>query len=233
MRQRPAIQRPRESREFVDWALTELRRSRWTPAAWAAFGWRCSLRSAEQVRTHPLAALEITALHLALLVLHGPQVRSIASWMMAITHLGLLGPEGRSIGPANFLSLVRANLPPGRWSPLVAAGTDLLDGRLARRGAPTAFGAYADGLADVAFWTRQVWSREPSGALRATVAAVWLLPLWAICVAYFAGGRTIDYPRFELVRKLSACLQLVLVARAMTGSERWQSSTTPTMSSTS
>lgn len=218
MRHRPAIDRPPESREFVDRALAELRRSRWSPAGWAVFLGRCAAQSAEQARAHPLAAVEVTALHLALRALN---VRSrlglTASWMLATTHLGLLGSRRRSMGSANVLSLVRANLPAGRWSPLVAIGTDVADGRLARLGTETAFGAYADGLADVVFWTRQVWAREPSRALRAAAAAAWLLPLSAVGVGYFAGGRTIDYPRLVLVRRLSAGLQCLLAARALIG----------------
>ena len=216
MRYRPAIDRPPESRGFVDQALAELRRSRWTPGAWAVFLRRCGARSAEQVRLRPLAVLEVSALHLALLALRCSRLRLIASWTMAITHLGLLGPS-RSIGPANALSLLRANLPAGRWSPLAAIGTDVADGWLARRMTATAFGAYADGLADAAFWTRQVWAHQPSRALRAAAAAGWLLPLLGIASAYFASGRTIDYPRPFLVRRLMAGLQCLLAARALTG----------------
>ncbi len=145
------------------------------------------------------------------------RLRLAASWATAITHLGLLGPRRRSIGPANALSLLRANLPAGRWSPVLAIASDVADGWLARRTTPTAFGAYADGLADVVFWTRQAWAREPSGLLRAAAAAAWLLPLPAIGAAYFLSGRTVDYPRPVLVRRLSAGVQALLAARAGAG----------------
>jgi phosphatidylglycerophosphate synthase len=217
MRHRPAIDRPPESRAFVDQALDQLRRSRWTPGAWAAFLRRCGARSAEQARLHPRAALEVTALHLALLPLGCSLLRPAASWAMAITHVGLLGPGERSIGPATALTLLRANLPPGRWSPVVAIATDVADGFLARRTTSTAFGAYADGLADVAFWTGQVWAREPSRALRVAATAAWLLPLSVTGAAYFASGRTIDYPRPFLVRRMMAGLQCLLAARALGG----------------
>jgi phosphatidylglycerophosphate synthase len=159
----------------------------------------------------------VTALHLALLALGCSRLRLTASWTMAITHLGLLGRREQSIGPANALTLLRANLPMGRWFPLVAIATDVADGWLARRTTSTAFGAYADGLVDVAFWTRQVWTREPSRALRAAATAAWLLPLSAIGAAYFGSGRTIDYPRPVLVRRLMAGLQCLLAARALAG----------------
>jgi len=134
-----------------------------------------------------------------------------------MTHLGLLGSQRRSIGLPNVLSLLRANLPTNRWAPLVAVGTDLADGWLARLTKPTAFGAYADPLADAVFWTRHASTREPSRVARAGIAAIWLLPFAAIVTTYFAAGRAVDYPRPLLVRRLSAGLQGLLAARALTG----------------
>jgi len=65
------------------------------------FFWCCTLRSVQQARRHPRAALEVTILHLALLPLERRSVyRLAASWGLAITHLGLLGREAQSIGPA-------------------------------------------------------------------------------------------------------------------------------------
>jgi phosphatidylglycerophosphate synthase len=218
MLERPAVARPPESRAFVDQALADLRSCRWRPRAWRAFLWRCTVRSAQQARRHPRAALQVTTLHLVLLPLARRSVwRLTASWALAITHLGLLGPEAHSIGPANALSLLRANLPTRRWAPAVAIATDAADGWLARRTRPTAFGEYADPLADVAFWTRYAWARDRRPVLRAAVAALWLLPVPLIVGAYFAAGRTVDYPRPLLARRLSACLQLLLAARACAG----------------
>lgn len=140
-----------------------------------------------------------------------------ASWALAMTHLGLLGPQRRSIGLPNLLSLLRANLPTTRWAPLVAVGSDRADGWLASLTTPTAFGAYADPLADAVFWTRHASTQELSRVLRAVVAAAWVLPLAAIVTGYFAASRAIDYPRPLLVRHLSAGLQCLLAARALTG----------------
>ncbi len=215
MVERPAIARPPESRAFVDQALADLRSSRWRPQAWRTFLWRCTVRSVQQARRRPRAALEVTILHLALLPLARRSAwRLAASWALAITHLGLLGPEAHSIGPANALSLLRANLPTRRWAPAVAVASDAADGWLARRTKPTAFGAYADPLADVAFWGRHAWAGERSPVLKAAAAALWLVPVPAIAGAYFAAGRTVDYPRPLLARLLSACLQLLLAVRA-------------------
>ena len=221
MLERPAISRLVESRAFVDRVLTDLRSSHWRPRAWATFLWCCALRSAQQARRHPRAAFEVTIVHAALLPLERRSVwRLAASWALAITHLGLLGPETRSIGPANALSLLRANLPTRRWAPAVAVVADATDGWLARRTQPTAFGAYADPLADVVFWTRHAWARERGSVLGAAVIIFWLLPVSVIAGVYFAAGRTVDYPRPLLARHLSACLQVLLAARALVGGPR-------------
>lgn len=216
MRERPAVERPSESRAFVDQALADLHSDRWRPGAWVKFLWRCGVRSAQQVQAHPRAALEVTVLHLCMApVGRRSRLGLAASWAMALAHLGLLGPEARSIGAANALSMLRANLPSGRFAPMLAIATDIADGTLARLTRPTAFGAYADPLADVVFWTRQAWTREKSHVLRTLVLATWLIPLIAIGGAYFARGHTVDYPRPLLVRRLSAGLQCVLAARAL------------------
>lgn len=142
LRERPAVERPDESRAFVDRALSELRLGRWRPAAWARFLGGCAARSAQQARLHRRAAVEVSALHLLMaLLLPRTAPRLVAAWGLAITHLGLLG-ETRSIGAATALSLVRGSLPAGRLAPLAALATDLADGHLARRAGSTAFGAF-------------------------------------------------------------------------------------------
>ena len=166
--------RPNDSsREFVDEILGELAASRWSARGWAAFLARSSARSWQQVLEHPLAALEITVAH-SLLFASRPRSWPLGSWALAVTHLGLLGDTRHGLGWANRLSLLRANLPamvrpPSPWTAIAALTTDWADGWLARRGDDTAFGGYADALADVAFWTWYVGYHEPSRALR-TVA---------------------------------------------------------------
>lgn len=99
MRQRPPIERPADSRLFTDRALADLRAARWSPDAWARFLGRCCVRSWEQLRAHPRAAIEITALHVALVPVARRSPLTLAgSWLMAVTHLGLLGPGDASIG---------------------------------------------------------------------------------------------------------------------------------------
>lgn len=203
----------------------------------------CGARSCEQIRLHPRAAAQVTVLHLAL----GPVCRRqpvvlVGSWVLAITHLGLLGHGRDSIGVANALSLLRANLPLMPTAPLLALVTDLADGWIARSTRPTAFGGYADGLADVTFWTR--FATRRSGRLLGGLAlAGYLLPATAIVVAYFVRGGVIDYPRPEWTRRLSVVLQCAIAVTALLAvSERgglaWQpqsraSRRTPTTSSTS
>jgi hypothetical protein len=130
------------------------------------------LRSAEQATNHRRAFLELTLLHLALM---RGRLRPwpVVAWLLAVTHLGLLGEERRGALVANHLSLLRANLPSlslsaAPWTAGVALLTDVLDGQLARaRKEETAFGAYADPLADLVFWNWYVFRNESSPMIRA------------------------------------------------------------------
>ena len=140
---------------------------------------------------------------------------------MAVTHLGLLGDAPRCLGWPNRLTLVRANLPAlapeaPAWTGVVALATDLLDGVVARRsGDATAFGGYADALADIAFWSWFALRREDDAALRALCVGVWAAPAVAVTAAYVALGRAVDYPRPAALRTLSVALQAVVTARAL------------------
>jgi hypothetical protein len=168
-----------DSRAFTDTALAELRAAKWAPVGWARFAGRITARSAQQVADHPRAAVEATALHAAFLA--GSRglgrVWILSSWVMAITHLGLLGPRS-SMGWPNAVSLARANLPVtgqrlGRWLGLVALASDKLDGTLARRTSPTMFGFYADSLADAAFWTWFGARNDPNRLIRTAAVGAW------------------------------------------------------------
>ena len=145
-----------------------------------------------------------------------------ASWALAITHLGLLGPR-RSLGAANLVTLARANLPAvaaGGWSSVAMVAGDLLDGRLARRRAEvTMFGSYADSVADAAFWTWFAARHEPSQLLRLAALAVWAAPPAAIAVISVTRGKMADVPRPALVRP-SAALAGLLTARAIQQSRK-------------
>jgi len=219
MRRRPPVTRPSASRRWLDAELGELRRTPADPAAWWRFAARCVDRSLEQWRLHPRAARSLATAHLALFTLApGPWVA--LSFAYCATHLGLFGEDDR-LGPADLVNLVRANLPAvmprSRWSVPAAVLSDGLDGWLARQTRrETAFGAYLDGLADVAFWTWFSIRRERKLALRAVGIAFWTLPAIAITGAYFAGGRSIDYPRLIAVRRASAAIQVALALRAVT-----------------
>jgi CDP-alcohol phosphatidyltransferase len=149
-----------DSRAATNDLLRGLRTGRWHPPAWGRFLRRAGLRSWEQARAHPRALAEVIALHATLAVL-GCRHRwrwAVASWALAVTHLGMLESR-RSLGVANVLTLTRANLPvsatgDGRVLGLLALISDLADGRLARRlGTVTPFGRDADSIADAAFWT--------------------------------------------------------------------------------
>jgi len=217
MRSRASIQRPESSRAFTDQVLEDLRARRWTPTAWARFLDQCSLRSLDQMLTHPTAALEVAALGLGL-VATGHRRAALFTSVMALTHLGLLGEGDRSLGWANRLTLLRANLPallPGSsGAAAIALGTDFLDGRVARRDGVTAFGGFADPLADLIFWSWFVITHEPSRRLRWAAAGLWVLPAGVITAGYFRRGGVVDYPRPLWFRRVSVGFQLLIGMRA-------------------
>ena len=142
---------------------------------------------------------------------------ALLSWLLSITHLGLLG-ERATLGSPNRLALLRALLPAfGNDSPpiaLVALASDFLDGRLARRGGATAFGAFADPIADGVFWSWFALRREPNRWLRWGPLALFASSTAVIALAYFMRGRIIDYPRPIAVRYASAGMQPLFAVRA-------------------
>jgi CDP-alcohol phosphatidyltransferase len=191
------------------------------PAAWGQFAVRAVGMSCEAAVERPRAAAEVTALHAVVLLVARCRGRAGGawtglSWLLAVTHLGLLG-ERRSLGAANAVTLARACLPTladGRWTGPAALAADFLDGQLARhRGEATVFGSYADTIADAAFWTWFAARHEPSRPLRAAAAAAWTAPVAAVAAVSVARGRMTDVPRPALVRP-AAPLAVLLVVRA-------------------
>jgi len=213
---RDAIERSGESRQFVDDLLGELASRRFVPSAWGDFIARSLLRAVEQARKRPTAAAEVTAIHL-LAAATGSRRWTLVSWSLCITHLGLLG-ERRALGWPNRLTLLRALLPAlapaSRWTSMVALATDLGDGRVARRGEESAFGAYADPIADGAFWSWYALRWEPNRWLRWVPVTLFASSIAGISLAYFASGRTINYPRPKAVRYASAAAQVLLTFRS-------------------
>jgi len=214
---RDPIARSADSRQFVDDILAELAAGRFGPSAWASFIGRSLVRSIDQIRIHPAAATEVTALHL-LAGAVGSRRWSFLSWCLCITHLGLLS-ERQALGWPNRLTLLRALLPSlapaSRWTPLAALATDFVDGRWARRGGESAFGGFADPIADGAFWSWYALRWEPNRWLRWVPITLFAATVAGISVAYFAGGRTIDYPRPKAVRYASAAVQILLTFRSL------------------
>ncbi|MBJ7602263.1 MAG: CDP-alcohol phosphatidyltransferase family protein [Candidatus Dormibacteraeota bacterium] len=216
---RPPIVRSASTQAFVDSLLGDLAAGAYSPAAWFRFAWRSWRRSLEAARRQRRAALEVHLLHLALLTLGTPRW-VIGSWLLAWSHVGLLGDQPRSLGVANLLTLLRANLPALRgshraWVASAALGSDLADGWIARAGSrETGFGAYADALADLTFWTWFAYRHEPSRLLRGLALSLWLTPAAALIVWYFGAARAIDVPRPQVTRLASAGFQLLLAARA-------------------
>jgi phosphatidylglycerophosphate synthase len=142
----------------------------------------------------------------------------MSSWVMAITHLGLLGPR-RSIGWPNAVSLARANLPVtgerlGCCLGLVALASDKVDGTLARRAGSTMFGFYADSVADAVFWTWFGAGSDPNRVMRAAAVAAWVAPVATVGVVSIAKGKMVESPRPAVLRP-AAAMQGVLALRAL------------------
>ena len=207
------------SRAATDELLSALRSGRYTPAAWARFLARTTRRSVRQALRHPRALLESTALHAGLAALADPRHRTwvAGSWLLTISHLGMLEHRD-SLGAANALTLIRANLPAlehrlGNTVPVLALATDWLDGRISRAtGTETPFGRQADFLADTALWTWFALLHEPNCWLRAATFAAWGASVVAVAVASFAGGAMKDMPRSRWIRP-AAALQVIIGLR--------------------
>ncbi len=223
----------RDSRAVTNDLLSGLHAGRWRPRAWRELLARSASESGRQALARPWALVEVTALHglIYALTCHRAGSRAAVwtatSWVLSATHLGMLGPR-RSLGPANVLTLLRANLPalaphaPG-WLGALALASDLVDGRLARsQQSATAFGQYADSFADAVFWTWYTARREPSRLVRVAAVAAWIVPVAVVAAASFARGRMVDPPRPRVLRP-AAVMQTVLAVRAFTrGRERSQ-----------
>ncbi len=214
---RGIIARPRASRQFVDDLLGQLAARHFVPTAWVSFIGRSLVRSADEARIHRAAAAELTALHLVASAA-GSWRWALTSWFLCITHLGLLG-DSPTLGWPNRLSLLRALLPSlaptTRWTSVAALATDFADGRFARAGGESAFGAFADPIADGVFWSWYALRWERNRLLRWVPMGLFGGSVAVIAVAYFSRGRTIDYPRPLAVRYLSAVVQITLAVRTL------------------
>ncbi|HKW71207.1 MAG TPA: CDP-alcohol phosphatidyltransferase family protein [Candidatus Dormibacteraeota bacterium] len=215
---RPQIARSDESRKFVDDLLGDLSARRFRPGAWVLFFGRSMVRSVDQARARPVAAAELTAYHL-LAWRFGGRRWTLVSWLLTITHLGLLG-ESRTMGWPNRLTVLRGLLPsfarPSPWTAVAALASDFTDGRLARRAGETAFGAFADPIADGVFWSWYALRRERNRWLRWAPLAIFAVSTAAIAGAYFVSGRAIDYPRPIALRYVSAATQIAIALRSAT-----------------
>ncbi|MFE6286991.1 CDP-alcohol phosphatidyltransferase family protein [Streptomyces sp. NPDC057877] len=216
-----SVSRLADSRAATDALLAGPRAESFTLAAVARFLGRATHRSLVQAARRPRALAELTALHggcWALASGRRPGRRWVlASWALAVTHLGLLEHRTR-LAPADVLTLLRANLPAlpagaGRMSGVLAIGLDLADGRLARRrGTVSPFGDYADTFADAAYWTWLTLRHERSRAVRAAAVAAWALPVVTVTAVALHRGTMPERPRPAVLRP-AAALQCVVAFR--------------------
>ena len=82
-------------------------------------------------------------------------------------------------------------------------------------GNESAFGAFADPIADGAFWSWFALRWEPNRWLRWAPITLFAASVAGISATYFVRGRTIDYPRPQAVRYASAGAQILLTLRAL------------------
>jgi phosphatidylglycerophosphate synthase len=207
------------SRAATNELLDGLRQGRWRPQAWTRFLLHATRRSIRQAQLRPRALGEITLLHMVFVAarIRNHPLWTVTSWALAATHLGML-EHRQSIGLANVITLTRANLPAlasGWAAPVIALGSDLADGRLARRlDTQSPFGAAADSLADAAFWAWFALRHEPSRRVRAAAILAWVAPVVAVTTASVRRGRMVDAPRPVIVRP-AAMMQAAIAVRAI------------------
>ncbi len=205
-----------DSRAATDELLAGLRQGRFSGRALGAFLADATLRSLREARKRPIAVAEATAVHAGMAALAHPHGRVwiTTSWLMTVTHLGML-EHRRTMGLPNLLTIARASLPAaahrlGSAVPVLALVTDFVDGKLARSsGTVTRFGTQGDYLADAALWTWFTLTHEHSRGWQLATFAAWAIPVAGLTVASFAKGGMVDLPRSRWLRPAAAVEVLI------------------------
>jgi len=210
-----------DSRAASNALLDGLRQGRFGPRAWGRFTVEITVRSIQEARKRPIALVEATAVHAAMAALAHPHGRVwiASSWLMTVTHLGML-EKRRTMGLPNLLTVARANLPAaahrlGDAVPVLALVSDFVDGKLARgTGTVTRFGTQGDYLSDTALWTWFVITHEKSRPWQVATFAAWALPVAALTAMSIAKGGVIDLPRSRWIRP-AALMEVLIGGRAL------------------
>ncbi|MBX9471617.1 CDP-alcohol phosphatidyltransferase family protein [Microcella sp.] len=211
-----------DSRAATDELLGGLRRGGFGGRALGAFVADATLRSIREARKRPIALAEATAVHVGMAALAHPHGRVwiATSWLMTVTHLGML-EHRTSMGLPNLLTIARANLPAAEARlgsvqiVALALVTDFVDGKLARRtGTVTRFGTQGDYLADAALWTWFTVKHEPSRGWQLATLAAWAIPVAGLTIASFAKGGMVDVPRSRWLRP-AAAIEVLIGARVL------------------
>lgn len=219
---RKAILDGGDSRAATNELLGGLRRGGFGGRALGAFIADATLRSIREARKRPIALAEATAVHAGMAALAHPHGRAwvLTSWLMTVTHLGML-EERRTMGLPNLLTVARANLPAAAArlgsAPIVALAlaTDFVDGKVARRtGTVTRFGTQGDYLADAALWTWFTVTHEKSRGWQLATFAAWAIPVAGLTVASVAKGGMVDVPRSRWLRP-AAAVEVLIGARVL------------------
>lgn len=216
-RSRARILAGADSRAASNELLAGLRRGGFGPRALGAFVADATMRSWREAAARPRAVVETTAVHAAIGALAGRRGLAWvgASWLMAVTHFGMLESR-RDLGAANLLTVARGALPAAGHrlgtpaTVALALATDFADGKIARgTGAVTRFGAQGDFLADTALWTWFVVRHERSTAWRIATFAAWAAPVIGVAAASVARGGMVDLPRSRWFRPAAAVEVLI------------------------
>ena len=226
------------------WTRAALARGRdagWRPHAVAAFLAEATERSAEDRRARPRLARQARRWSVAgatawmVGAALGPgavrrrMVPGLGSWAIATAlldwHLGMVeSPDGvpRPLTAADAATLTRVWLAPlaaERAAPavlLAGFATDVADGALARRGAPTRFGRDFDGFADAVFAGAAVVGARRAGHLPGWAAAAevgWLgVGTARALLAYFGAGGPPDPGHAAIARTAGPLRAAGLVA---------------------
>jgi len=210
-----------DSRAATEALLGGLRAGGFRPRALGRFLYDATRRSILEAAKRPIALAEATAVHAAIRALAHPRGRVwiVSSWIMTVTHLGML-EQRRTMGAPNLLTVARAALPAaehrlGAAVPVLALASDFVDGKLARRtGTVTRFGTQGDYLADAALWTWFTLRYEKSRAWQVATFAAWAIPVGALTVASFARGGMVDLPRSRWIRP-AAVMEVLIGARVI------------------
>ena len=237
----PPIETLSEGERWTRLALDRLRARRFSPLAVLEF-LAASFARARRVRGRRpelvAQSRRYGAVGLAASAPLGPRaaIRWLLWWAMLDWHLGMVenddgaGRRARALGAADALTLTRlwaAPLARRTAHPAliaIASASDVADGLLARRSAPTRLGGDLDRAADAAFFHAAVRGLVARGALRPWILAVegahLVVVVGAGVVSYLGASERPATPDERGIAATLGTAGLLIAARADRGGDR-------------